>query len=134
MCSDICLPTGNKLRCELSQGYTLQMKAPRSQQGNVDQESSGQIPDPAPLSTLTPKNVSKPSQPAPEAQASVQDAAGSRSKAGKGQSTLRWPQWEEVEPNMLRQQVPPSLFAATGETVRRRVCTSTYSLNKLVNV
>ena len=114
---------GDRLKCELSQGYTLQMKAPKANRKNSQDQSDTQDPGISPLTELSGNTPEIPH----EVDALIsrrQDLRGDSRQAGPsarlesqpqlGKETLRWPQWEEVEPSMLRQQVPESLAPPRG--------------------
>ena len=118
-----CTFTGGKLKCELSQGYTLQMKAPKADRRKKTEQSNSQDPGFSPLTELSgdspdiPQEVDALTSRRQDLRGEVRQASTSGRLGNQpqlGVEDLRWPQWEEIEPNDLRQQVPESLVPPQG--------------------
>lgn len=83
------------------------MKAPRAKPGTEPPEPSKE----APIATVSPESTfgDRNSGRDPKDTTALEGEAESLSESPNGDATLRWPQWDEIEPTMQRQQIPACL-------------------------
>lgn len=100
------------------------MKAPKADRRRKSEQSVSQDPGLAPLTELSgdspeiPREVDALTSRRPDLRGEGRQPATTARLGSQPQleeETLRWPQWEEVEPSMLRQQVPESLALPQGQ-------------------
>ena len=93
------------------------MMAPRSVRKKTSDQSVTQDPGKAPLTELSGNSPEIPREVDALLSRRQDLRVNSGSQPQLGEETLRWPQYEEVEPSMLRQQVPESLAPPKGASL-----------------
>lgn len=107
------------------------MQAPKAKPGEKQPEPSNQHHFVAPFSTVLPEEIpARPEpeeaeerywdEPIPQEEAAARKDAPEASHSGRlesksgTESSLRWPQWHDIEPSMARQRIPASLVGLPG--------------------